>query len=312
MKAALGLAAAMALARSATADGRVFVTKADGTLGEWGLDLPEYHLTWPQSDTFWGPSQQGGGWTIDEITRCQYGYSLFPNRFGTVPPKDLDTSGRVEINCPLGEWGYIWLQFHRNEFGQYRPETAGTLNGLVMRFDPLGGAQFDHLLTVFYNPASQGNRRWDGGLETFLNQNPTRLIAITSGGIQFGPTCAAWNLYCGPEQVCTALLGAVDCVKSPGVQDFDIVIAAINLVSGQVQGPLHAARVRFICTLVGDLNCDAHVDFGDINPFVLALTNPAGYELMYPNCYIKNADINRDTRVDFGDINAFVRLLTNP
>jgi len=140
----------------------------------------------------------------------------------------------------------------------------------------------------------------------------TRLIAITSGGIEFGSTCAAWNLYYGPDQVSTALLGAVDCVRSPGVQDFDIVIAAVNLVSGQVQGPLHAARVRFICTLVGDLNCDAYVDFGDINPFVLALTNPAGYEATYPNCYIKNGDINRDTRGDFGDINAFVRLLTNP
>ncbi len=64
--------------------------------------------------------------------------------------------------------------------------------------------------------------------------------------------------------------------------------------------------------LPGDLNCDGNVDFGDINPFVLALTNPAGYAAKYPNCNIMLADINGDGRVDFGDINPFVRLLTGP
>ncbi len=62
----------------------------------------------------------------------------------------------------------------------------------------------------------------------------------------------------------------------------------------------------------GDLNCDGQVNFGDINPFVLALTNPAGYQAAFPNCDVKNGDINGDGRVDFGDINPFVRLLTNP
>ncbi len=65
-------------------------------------------------------------------------------------------------------------------------------------------------------------------------------------------------------------------------------------------------------TILGDLNCDGKVDFGDINPFVLALTNPAQYAVVFPNCWIFNGDINGDGRVDFGDINPFVRLLTNP
>ena len=64
--------------------------------------------------------------------------------------------------------------------------------------------------------------------------------------------------------------------------------------------------------LLGDLNCDGAVSFGDINPFVLALTNPGGYAAAFPNCNILNADINQDGRVDFGDINPFVRLLTGP
>ena len=60
----------------------------------------------------------------------------------------------------------------------------------------------------------------------------------------------------------------------------------------------------------GDLNCDDTVDFGDINPFVLALTNPIEYGVMYPTCDILHGDINADGAVDFGDINPFVALLT--
>ncbi len=59
----------------------------------------------------------------------------------------------------------------------------------------------------------------------------------------------------------------------------------------------------------GDLNCDDHVDFADINPFVLALNGQAGYEAQYPNCYWFNADCNCDGAVNFDDINPFVALL---
>ena len=63
--------------------------------------------------------------------------------------------------------------------------------------------------------------------------------------------------------------------------------------------------------LKGDLNCDGVIDFGDINPFVLALSDPAGYAATYPNCNVANGDINGDGHVDFGDINPFVALF-NP
>ncbi len=64
--------------------------------------------------------------------------------------------------------------------------------------------------------------------------------------------------------------------------------------------------------LVGDVNCDGHVDFGDINPFVLAMSNPAAYAAQYPNCPFGNRDINNDGKFDFGDINPFVALLAGP
>ena len=61
---------------------------------------------------------------------------------------------------------------------------------------------------------------------------------------------------------------------------------------------------------VGDLNCDGRTDFGDINPFVMLLSNPGAYATEFPDCLPRNGDINRDGQVDFGDINPFVRRLT--
>jgi hypothetical protein len=66
-----------------------------------------------------------------------------------------------------------------------------------------------------------------------------------------------------------------------------------------------------ITAQVGDMNCDGGVDFGDINVFVLALTNGAGYAAGYPNCDRDLADCNQDGYVDFGDINSFVALLAS-
>ncbi len=63
--------------------------------------------------------------------------------------------------------------------------------------------------------------------------------------------------------------------------------------------------------LRGDLDCDGEVGFGDINPFVLRLTDPATYAVLYPDCHDENGDINLNGEVGFDDINPFVALLVN-
>ncbi len=60
----------------------------------------------------------------------------------------------------------------------------------------------------------------------------------------------------------------------------------------------------------GDLNCDGVVSVGDINPFVLALTDAAAYEAMFPDCNILNGDCSEDGQISVGDINCFVALVT--
>ncbi len=60
----------------------------------------------------------------------------------------------------------------------------------------------------------------------------------------------------------------------------------------------------------GDLNCDGVVDFFDIDPFVLAVTDPAAYAAAYADCDLTRADCNADGVVDFFDIDGFVELIT--
>ena len=59
----------------------------------------------------------------------------------------------------------------------------------------------------------------------------------------------------------------------------------------------------------GDVNCDGNVDFFDIDAFLLALFDPAGYASTYPACSLASADINSDGNVDFFDIDPFVLCL---
>ena len=59
----------------------------------------------------------------------------------------------------------------------------------------------------------------------------------------------------------------------------------------------------------GDMNCDCLVTVSDIGPFVMAISNPAGYEAAFPECSVNNADVNGDGFVTVADIGPFVALL---
>ncbi|MBL8878111.1 MAG: hypothetical protein JNG88_03235 [Phycisphaerales bacterium] len=62
--------------------------------------------------------------------------------------------------------------------------------------------------------------------------------------------------------------------------------------------------------LVGDTNCDGAVNNFDIDPFVMALTDPVLYATSFPDCEILHADANGDGVVNNFDIDPFVVLLS--
>ncbi len=71
-----------------------------------------------------------------------------------------------------------------------------------------------------------------------------------------------------------------------------------------------ASTIACVGNLAGDMNCDGQVTVGDINGFVLALTDPQGYQDQFPDCDLLNADCSGDQQVTVGDINCFVGLVT--
>jgi hypothetical protein len=61
---------------------------------------------------------------------------------------------------------------------------------------------------------------------------------------------------------------------------------------------------------IADLNCDGAVNAFDIDPFVLALTDPEAYAGVYADCNYMLADVNGDGVVNAFDIDPFVAALT--
>jgi hypothetical protein len=60
---------------------------------------------------------------------------------------------------------------------------------------------------------------------------------------------------------------------------------------------------------LGDLDCNGIVNAGDVNPFVTALVDPAGYAASYPGCAISRGDTNTDSFVNGDDIEPFLVIL---
>ncbi len=120
-----------------------------------------------------------------------------------------------------------------------------------------------------------------------------------------------------PDQADTDGDGTGDCCDpdSPDQDGDGVADSCDNCPARYNPGQLdsNGNGVGDACDLVGDVNCDGVVDFGDINPFVLFLSNFGAWQAAYPGCPPQNGDINQDGTYgqgSFGDINPFVALLS--
>ena len=102
------------------------------------------------------------------------------------------------------------------------------------------------------------------------------------------------------------------------VNEPDLIMDAVEDINeagqivGEAIGPnFYRYGVLLTPVQTGDVNCDGAVNNFDIDAFVLALTNPAGYEAVYPTCARSLADADGSGTVDNFDIDPFVDLLTN-
>lgn len=64
-----------------------------------------------------------------------------------------------------------------------------------------------------------------------------------------------------------------------------------------------------ICACDPDMNCDGVVDGQDLEPFLLAMDDPAAYQAAYPDCAISQADADCDGDVDTADLDRLFCLI---
>lgn len=106
---------------------------------------------------------------------------------------------------------------------------------------------------------------------------------------------------------CSAANGDINGDGTYGASSFGDINAFVTLLS--------TSSLPIVCAppaCVGDLDCNGQIEFADINPFVLYLSNHSAWQATY-NCNAANGDINGDGTYgagSFGDINPFVTLLT--
>ncbi|MFG0285352.1 MAG: hypothetical protein ACF8R7_13115 [Phycisphaerales bacterium JB039] len=66
---------------------------------------------------------------------------------------------------------------------------------------------------------------------------------------------------------------------------------------------------RWMNRCAGDMNCDGRIDGFDLDPFTLAVSDPAAFAAQYPGCPRLRADVNGDDLVDERDIEPMLKLL---
>jgi hypothetical protein len=94
----------------------------------------------------------------------------------------------------------------------------------------------------------------------------------------------------------------------PGLDTLRLKTAGWTFGTGQqIAAP---ADLSFFHYKVGDMNCDGLVNNQDIAPFVLGLTNPAGFQTSFGYSPALPGDVNGDSLFNNQDIALFVAVLT--
>jgi hypothetical protein len=118
-----------------------------------------------------------------------------------------------------------------------------------------------------------------------------------------GASLAYAATFNGEQDIYYLRIGDYDCNGNGVADPQDIAVGTSTDFNGN--------GIPDECDGLGDLNCDGAVNFDDINPFVLALSDPVAYQQAFPNCPFAKRDINGDGTFDFDDINGFVAVLSH-
>ena len=186
---------------------------------------------------------------------------------------------------------------------------VGTLNARILVTGDLGDPDDPNDLTFKGHIAVNGSFEGQVGNPVWITVGGDIVGATSFIAVDYDATGDDW-LYVDDE------VGAIVKVEHGDPENPTIY-----------RGSTPADFVWEISECKGDLDGDGTVGFPDINPFILALTNPVGYSQYFPglgctsdpndpNCVVGSriwhGDVNCDGSLDFLDINPFVALMSDP
>jgi len=210
-----------------------------------------------------------------------------------------DAGNPESLDLPPGSEGSIVLTGFNRPDGISNPGEGGATTGFIgvqrgtagaMNLIQIGGGQntFGQAGTVMGQDANV-----DGGV------GQSGPVVLVSGSLTAPATGGDYTL-----SLANALANTLDSVETP--PNFSPVSAATTVATDSI-----TFTVGVGCALLGDLNCSGGVDAFDIDPFVLALLNPAQYAIDYPACDVSCADTNSSGGVDAFDIDSFIACVLN-
>jgi hypothetical protein len=254
MKKALCLVAILALVTTASADNRVFFTKATGAAGEWGLDLAENHMV-PTVATidinnnvtngwdYYGEDWGGGPLTIDQIG------GAFAGRTGTIPP--ANHSGIPTVDFSVGEWAYIWFQFNRDADGNYVQDLFGD-KIVGLKVEITGPGDVDTTYYVNCDKERSGSWKWNGSATPpdypEWHNNPQTMLGLTNDSLKNVPGDVPANLYAGKNDagsnpVDQYRMGLIGAAEFSVAGTYEITITDFEYASGEDPGVLWSGKV---------------------------------------------------------------------
>ncbi len=233
----------------------------------------------------------------------------------------IDAGGSTFTNCWFGEntasnpaWGAgagisLWVGGITFEWCTFANNSATTEGGGVY-----GGANYENC--TFYGNAApvaggiQGGGTLDHTIVAFGTDGEAMLGTVTLTccdvyGNADGPGTAGPQLWFNGNIALDPLF--CDAPADDFTLDCDSPCAAFSDPNPECD--LIGAWNVGCGYELGDMNCNCVVGFDDINPFVMALTDPALYATTYPGCDPLNGDLSGNDEFGFEDINPFVALL---
>jgi hypothetical protein len=317
---------AFVVAAAATDGPRDRIVRLDGATGE--LLQQTTRLTWV---TWVELSEDGSRALLNELARTEIieteGLStLFTYQVGGAQGASarLSRDGRVAATGGSDEFaayrdtGDGWEEVYAgSELGEHMWAVALSGNGDTLFVASHGPDWLRHTFRVIdlvngvelARLVMHGSGDFQDAVRRAEMSADGRIMALISQGTQYNdhPELQVFDRD-------LSFIGSLDTTGSPYDMDMTrdghyILVGAKHTHSESPGSDGDAYAYRVPIDLPGDLNCDGAIDAFDIDPFVMALTDPEAYALAHPDCDYMQADMNGDGLVNAFDIDPFVAAL---